>query len=64
MAWWGTFIGGTLGYVFGGPLGAGQYYAGVNRVSHCQMFGRIDIIAGTVCVCVTVNYQSSASSIA
>ena len=22
MAWWGTFIGGTLGYVFGGPLGA------------------------------------------
>lgn len=22
MAWWGTFIGGTLGFVFGGPLGA------------------------------------------
>jgi DnaJ like chaperone protein len=22
MAWWGTLIGGTLGYVFGGPLGA------------------------------------------
>ncbi len=22
MAWWGTFIGGTLGYVFGGPIGA------------------------------------------
>lgn len=22
MAWWGTFIGGTLGYVFAGPLGA------------------------------------------
>jgi DnaJ like chaperone protein len=22
MAWWGTFIGGTLGFVFGGPIGA------------------------------------------
>ena len=22
MAWWGTFLGGTLGFVFGGPLGA------------------------------------------
>ena len=22
MAWWGTFIGGTLGFMFGGPLGA------------------------------------------
>ena len=22
MAWWGTFIGGSLGFVFGGPLGA------------------------------------------
>jgi DnaJ like chaperone protein len=22
MAWWGTLIGGTLGYMFGGPLGA------------------------------------------
>ncbi|MDH5513927.1 MAG: TerB family tellurite resistance protein, partial [Gammaproteobacteria bacterium] len=22
MAWWGTLLGGTLGYMFGGPLGA------------------------------------------
>ena len=22
MAWWGTFLGGTLGFVFGGPIGA------------------------------------------
>ncbi len=22
MAWWGTFVGGTLGFVFGGPIGA------------------------------------------
>ena len=22
MAWWGTVLGGTLGYMFGGPLGA------------------------------------------
>ena len=22
MAWWGTLIGGTLGFMFGGPLGA------------------------------------------
>lgn len=22
MAWWGTFVGGALGYVFGGPIGA------------------------------------------
>ena len=22
MTWWGTLLGGTLGYMFGGPLGA------------------------------------------
>ncbi|MDA3869863.1 MAG: co-chaperone DjlA, partial [Gammaproteobacteria bacterium] len=22
MAWWGTLLGGTLGFMFGGPLGA------------------------------------------
>ena len=22
MSWWGTVLGGTLGYMFGGPLGA------------------------------------------
>jgi len=37
MAWWGTFLGGTLGFVFGGPLGAligaalgGNFDRGIN----------------------------------
>jgi DnaJ like chaperone protein len=38
MAWWGTLLGGTLGYMFGGPLGAilgaslgGNFDRGVNN---------------------------------
>jgi len=44
MAWWGTFIGGTLGFVFGGPLGAmvgaalgGNFDRGINMGDHVDM---------------------------
>ena len=37
MAWWGTLLGGTLGYMLGGPLGAmlgaalgGNFDRGIN----------------------------------
>jgi DnaJ like chaperone protein len=40
MAWWGTLLGGTLGYMFGGPLGAilgaalgGNFDRGINVTS-------------------------------
>jgi len=40
MAWWGTLLGGTLGYMFGGPLGAilgaalgGNFDKGINVTS-------------------------------
>lgn len=44
MAWWGTFIGGTLGFVFGGPLGAmigaalgGNLDRGIKMGDHADM---------------------------
>jgi DnaJ like chaperone protein len=47
MAWWGTFIGGTLGFVFGGPLGAliGAAVGG-NFDRGLRMSGQFDQIAG------------------
>ena len=44
MAWWGTFIGGTLGFVFGGPLGALVGAAlGSNLDRGIKMGDRIDM---------------------
>ncbi|PCJ87729.1 MAG: co-chaperone DjlA [Thiotrichaceae bacterium] len=44
MAWWGTFLGGTLGFVFGGPIGAligaavgGNFDRGVKMGDHIDM---------------------------
>ncbi|MDX2476099.1 MAG: co-chaperone DjlA [Gammaproteobacteria bacterium] len=47
MAWWGTFIGGTLGFVFGGPLGAliGAAVGG-NFDRGLKMSGQFDPTAG------------------
>jgi len=47
MAWWGTFIGGTLGFVFGGPLGAMIGAAvGGNFDRGLKMSGQFDSAAG------------------
>ncbi|HHJ35596.1 MAG TPA: co-chaperone DjlA [Gammaproteobacteria bacterium] len=47
MAWWGTFIGGTLGFVFGGPLGAmigaalgGNFDRGIKMGDRIDMGGQ------------------------
>jgi len=47
MAWWGTFIGGTLGFVFGGPLGAligaalgGNFDRGIKMGDNIDMGGQ------------------------
>ncbi len=44
MAWWGTLIGGSLGFVFGGPIGALVGAAlGGNLDRGIKMGGRIDM---------------------
>ena len=44
MAWWGTLIGGSLGFVFGGPIGALVGAAlGGNFDRGLKMDGRIDM---------------------
>lgn len=44
MAWWGTFIGGTLGFVFGGPIGAIVGAAlGGNLDRGIKMGGQFDV---------------------